>query len=165
MIICSKRYTHVSLRRAAPIGERNSELGAVSLDPVVSRSLSGASLVINFGTKNRDRIRSSFLIKSRDKTFPFRKASLFRQRAVRKRPLRNPSLRDTGFKKPANSTAIQRICRICRSGLIRDVGSEERNGESAVLRRGAAGSGGSLDRSLVTSFYVSRARVPRSRMS
>lgn len=58
----------------------------------------------------------------------------------------NPSLRDARFKKPANSTAIQRICRIYWPGLIRDVGSKERYGKSIVLRRGyRRGGGESLD--------------------
>lgn len=73
----------------------------------------------------------------------------------------NPSLRNAEFKKPANSTtAIQRICRICWSGLIRDalVAREERNRESWILRKGGGDKTGGRGRvwiSLVTSFYVS----------
>lgn len=66
----------------------------------------------------------------------------------------NPSLRNAEFKKPANSTAIQRICRICWSGLIREAlvarGKEQGIGDIKKGERGTGerkGEGECLDQS------------------
>lgn len=123
-----------------------------------------ARLATNLDEKYRT--RPSLIKVPATKKFPFRKASLRSSGiAVRKRPLlQTPSLRDAGFKKPANSTAIQRICRICRSGLIRDVGSargKERGiGGGGIEARGP-GAGGVWIVAWLRAF-MSPERVPRS---